>query len=247
MSTLPSPARRTAGFTVAEILITMTIGTLAMAGALGVLITGMRAMYRDTQRLATDSALRRLTMHVTKETVDSSEFYVLPTYESLDGSINLETDISPLAPEDPEPGQPQLAAGDCLVLVTRKTVEKTANVRQFRIYYRVAKVASAEGPLRYYESTNYGTDGTTTALATLLNGVNLKTTPTLTGSRVLAEKTRGKPKKDGSGYHPVFSTEATVPSATNESVSLNIEVITGTTVNNLLSSSTFNYTISPRR
>jgi len=34
---------------------------------------------------------------------------------------------------------------------------------------------------------------------------------------------------------------------TNDSVSINIEGINGSTVNNLLSSTSFNYTISPRK
>jgi hypothetical protein len=34
---------------------------------------------------------------------------------------------------------------------------------------------------------------------------------------------------------------------TNDSVSINVEIINGTTANSMLSSSSFNYTISPRR
>jgi hypothetical protein len=133
------------------------------------------------------------------------------------------------------------------VLVTRVTVDQTSNVRQFRIYYRTVKTPEEQGELRYYESDDYGSDGTSTSLTSLLNAVKLKTTPAYPGTRVLASITRGKPKADGTGYFPVFSTQATVPAATNESVSLNIEVINGKSATNMLSSSSFNYTISPRR
>ena len=48
-------------------------------------------------------------------------------------------------------------------------------------------------------------------------------------------------------FYPIFSSEAPTITASNESFSINVEFINGTTVNNLLSSSSFNYTVSPRR
>lgn len=238
-----------AGFTLTEVMITMSIALIVTAGASGILLMGLRTMYKDTQRLVTDATLRQLTLHVAKQTIDASGFYLFPTYEKLDGSVNLDTDVAQLDPAEPEEGEIQLASGDCLVLVTRVRVEATSNVRQFRIYYRAVTSADAQGSLRYYESPPYGTaeTGTATPLATLLNGVNLKVTPAYPGSRVLAATTRGKRREDGSGYYPVFSTQGTVTTAANESISLNIEVINGTSANNLLSSSSFNYTISPRK
>ncbi len=250
MTTRPLTRRRSRGYTLTEIMVTTTVLGLVTAGTLSVFIMGMRSMYRDIERLSTDSTLRRLTLHVAKETIDSTEFYVFPTYESLDGSVNLTTDISPLDPADPDEGETQLASGDCLVLVTRVSIDTTSNVRQFRIYYRPVKIAGAQGSLRYYESALFGTEATGSAspLATLLNAVNLKTTPAFAGSREIATTTRGKPDPDDEdGFFPIFSTEATVPTATNESVSLNVEVINGSSSLNLLSSSSFNYTISPRR
>jgi prepilin-type N-terminal cleavage/methylation domain-containing protein len=238
---------RQAAFTLTEIMITMTIMSLVIAGTLTVFMSGLRSMYKDIERLNTDATLRRVTLHVAKETIDSTEFYVFPNYQSLDGSVDLTDDISPLDPEEPDGDEIQLASGDCLVLVTRVTVEQTSNVRQFRIYYRTVTSPSAQGELRYYESADFGDDGTESSLTSLLNAVKLKTTPVYPGSRVLASITRGKPKADGTGYYPIFSTQATVPAATNESVSLNIEVINGKSATNMLSSSTFNYTISPRR
>lgn len=242
----PRRAARNAAYTVPEMLITITIFSMVMAGTLSVFLMGMRSMYKDIERLQTDSTLRQLTLHVAKETIDSTEFYVFPDYRTLDGDVDLDNDISPLDPAEPEEDELQLASGDCLVLVTRVNIDNTSNVRQFRIYYRVVTETAAQGPLRYYESRDYGAAGTGTPLNDLLDAVNLKTTPIFPTSRVLAANSRGRPKVGG-GYYPVFCTEATVPTATNESVSLNIEVINGKSAVNLLSSSSFNYTISPRR
>lgn len=241
-----SAARHPAGYTLTEMIISTTILGMVTAGTMAVFLMGMRSMYKDVERLNTDATLRQLTLHVAKETIDSTEFYVLPTYEKLDGSLDLTGDIAPLDPAEPDVGEIQLASGDCLVLVTRVNIDNTSNVRQFRVYYRAVTTAAAMGPLRYYEGRDYGDSGTATSLSVLLNAVNLKATPAYAGSRVLAANTRGRPKTGG-GYFPVFSTEATVPTATNESVSLNIEVINGSSTVNMLSSSSFNYTISPRR
>lgn len=246
-SSLPSGC---SGFTLTEVLITVTIMMLVSAGALAVFLNGSKAMYKDMQRLATDAALRKITLQVAKETIDSSEFYVFPTYEALDGNVDLVADLSPLYIDSVHT---QVAYGDCLVLVTRVTVDDTSNVRQFRIYYRTVTSPDQQGELRYYEGTDYGTSGTATTLTSLLNTINLRTTPAYAGSRVLASIARGRQKSSTdtstypNTYYPIFSTESTGTTPTNESVSLNVEVVNGSSVNNLLSSSSFNYTISPRR
>lgn len=240
-----------AGFTLVEILITLTIAVLVLGLTLGVFTTCLRAMYRDMQRLATNGALRSFTSQVAKETLDSTEFYVFPDYRKLDGSVDLAADVSSL---DPDSGVYQ-AFGDCLVLVTRVATSAMANVRQFRIYYRsttgTTHNVDAEAPIRYYESTDYGASGTATALTALLNGVNLKANPNLTGSRQVVQNTRGRlqsPVPTTAPFcYPIFSTESATPTPTNDSVSINVEIINGTTANNLLSSSSFHYTISPRK
>ena len=68
-----------------------------------------------------------------------------------------------------------LAYGDCLVLVTRVTTGSTANVRKFRVYYRIPLNSAGglvnplagtnvdlTGPVYYYQSADYGVDGTAT-------------------------------------------------------------------------------------
>jgi hypothetical protein len=48
-------------------------------------------------------------------------------------------------------------------------------------------------------------------------------------------------------FYPIFSSESSTATPVNDGVSINVEIINGTTAANQLSSSSFNYTISPRR
>ncbi len=240
--------RPTAGFTLVEIMVSMTIVCLVMGLALATFTNGLRVMYKDTQRLVTNSNLRAFTAQVTKETLDATEFIVFPTYQQLDGNVNLATDAAPNTVETN--GDFEQAYGDCLVLVTRTaTDDNNAKVRDFRIYYRVATATSTQAPIRYYQSTDYGAAGTATDLTTLLNGVNLNANPNIAGSRQLVALARGRGKLGSNPvtYYGIFACESPVASPTNNSVSINVEIINGTSVINMLSSSSFNYTISPRR
>ena len=249
----PSPFQRRSpgqrGYSLVELMVALTIGAIVLAGTMGVFIAGMRAMYRDSKRLETNASLRYFIAQVSKETLDSTEFYVFPTYESLDGSVNLTDDVSAL---EADAYGTYLAYGDCLVLATRVAAsDETSNVRQFRIYYRVRKPnesAAAIAPLRYYESTDYGTTGTNTSLTALVNAVNLKQSPLISGSRQIVARARGRPVNGSeTDCYPIFSTESATASPTNDSVSINVEVIDGNAATHMLSSSSFNYTISPRK
>lgn len=225
----------------------MTIVGMAMAGAMGIFVMGLKVMYRDGERLATNASLRYFIAQMSKETLDATEFYVFPNYTKLDGNVNLSTDVATLQADS---YGTQLAYGDCVVLVSRvDTDDSTSNIRQFRIYYRVSADTSARAPIRYYASTDYGSSGTASPITTLLNTVNLNATPAITGSRQIIASARGRLQTGSSPayYYPIFATETDTDTPTNYSVSVNVEVINGTTVNNLLSSSSFNYTISPRK
>ena len=227
--------RRTAGFTLVEAM---------MAGTMATFMFGFRTMYKDNQRLATNATLRYFIAQVSKETLDATEFYVFPNYKSLDGNVDLVGDVSSL---QADAFGTFLAYGDCLVLVTRVSATTTANVRQIRIYYRVTTDSEEIAPVRYYESTNWGAAGTSTALGTLINAIKLSNNPTISGSRVIVNNARGRQQTGGTTVYPIFSTESATTSPTNDSVSINVEVINGASVNNMLSSSSFNYTISPRK
>lgn len=243
---VPPPRRRNArGFTLVEVLITMSIATLGMGLAVATFMNGFRTMYRDSVRLATNATLRYVMAHLAQETLDASEFYLFRDYRKLDGDVDLAADI---AVEETDPYGADLRHGDCLLLVTRVTVDETSNIRQFRIYYRVVAAPEQLSELRFYESTDYGVTGTPSSLKSLLDAVNLNATPAFTGSRVVATTTRGRLKTGSDTIcYPIFSAETSSATANNEYISVNVEIISGNSVTNLLSSSSFNYTISPRK
>jgi len=267
MKTMATPSRRARGFTLVEIMISMTIVTLTLALALGTFLFGLRMMYKDNVRLETNAALRYFMAQMSKETLDSSEFYLFPSYQELDGTVVLTS--KPAAAATPSTGADgsisaletdpygtSIAHGDCVVLVTRTSVTSGAAVRQFRIYYRVATVANRnnDAPLRYYESDDYGAASTQTNLEALLNAVSLNATPSssFTASgvvhcRQITPRSKGRRIGATNNFYPTFSSEAPTITASNESFSINVEFINGTTANNMLSSSSFNYTVSPRR
>ncbi len=136
---------------------------------------------------------------------------------------------------------------------------------------------NADAPLRYYETADWGEGTSSASnghllsnLATELNALNISTATTgnsydstgtkynpsagdFAGSKLMCLRTRGRsvpspytPYAAGDRY-PIFSTESSTANATNGFISINAEFINGTSVTNMLSSSSFNYTISPRR
>jgi hypothetical protein len=122
---------------------------------------------------------------------------------------------------------------------------------------------NAEAPLRYYETADWG-EGTSgasnghplSALATTLNAINLSANPSLSGSRLINARSKGRVATSPylTGYSagdliPIFSSESPTQTSTTGFIALNVEFINGANsgTNRLLSSSSFNYTISPRR
>lgn len=260
----PSFRQRPAGFTLAEVLISMSIITIVMGMCMSSFLFGLRTMYKDTQRLQTNANLRSLMAQISKETLDASYFYVLPYYTSLTNSVNLGTapsSMTQILDAADNDYDRWVAHGDCVVLVTKTSQYRTTDIRQIRIYYRTTTTQTqrnAEAPIRYYETADWG-EGTSstsnghTDVAAELNSINLNSNPNRTGSRQLVGRTVGRrvavastPFVVGDRY-PVFSTESPDSTATNGFIAINMEVVNGSTINNLLSSSSFNYTISPRR
>lgn len=273
----PARARSAAarGFTLVEMMMGMTLVVLTMGLTTGTFLLCLRSMYKDAQRMQTNSTLRYFTAHVAKETIDSSEFHIFASYSKLDGSVDLANDVAQQAEAD---YGTEASYGDCLVLVTRVNIDADSNIKQFRIYYRIPASASGTatpsapnntGQIRYYESAVLGGGaGVATPLATLLNGVNLSSNPLISGSRRLVPTARGRPISSSAAhwcplatppyttsnlcthtndYYPIFSSESSTATPVNDGVSINAEIINGTTAANQLSSSSFNYTISPRR
>lgn len=271
MKTTRSAVRpASAGFTLVEVMISMTIVSLVLALSMSTFLFGLRTMYKDTQRLATNASLRSFMAQITKETLDASYFYLFTSYTALDGSVNLATDTASLTFVDAADNDYDkwVAHGDCLVLVTKTSLYRTSDIRQIRVYYRLTTTQTsidAEAPIRYYETADWG-EGTSstsnghTNVTTELNLINLNASPTISGSKLLNARTKGRsvpPSPITGSYpngayvsgnrYPVFSSESPTASSTNGFISINVEFINGSTINNLLSSSSFNYTISPRR
>ncbi len=69
-------SRRSTGFTLAEVMISMTIVSMVMAMCMSTFLFGLRAMYKDTQRLATNANLRSFMAQISKETLDASYFWL---------------------------------------------------------------------------------------------------------------------------------------------------------------------------
>ena len=251
MSTIPSRplhTRRRAGFTLPEILIAGVIATMATVATMGTFLFGLRTMYRNGQRLETNASLRYFLGHITTNSMDSTEFLLLPNYTALDGDVDLGTSWpeSSLAQPSTDSFGSALAQGDCLVLVKRLTLDPTARIQRVRIYYRGTTDSQIMAPILYFER-DFGASGSANSREDILNTISLPTTPT-GGVRRLVAQGIGRRDLAGSTYLPIFSAET--PSGTTPSfasVALNLEVINGTNTNNMLSSSSFNYVISPRK
>jgi len=277
MKTL-SPSKRASqtGFTLFEVMISMTIVVLVSGMAMSTYLFGLRTMYKDTQRLATNASLRSFMAQISKETLNASYFYLFPYYTALDGSVQLEAQTTPtviasdtaaltLVDAADDDYDKWVAHGDCLVLITKTSEYRTTDIRQIRIYYRTTTnqtTTNANAALRYYETTDWGEGSSSTSnghptsgLATELNGINLNSNANIAGSKLISATTRGRKvpspytgySASGIDYYPMFSSESPTNSNTNGFISINIEFINGTSINNMLSSSSFNYTISPRR
>jgi len=267
---MTSPAgnsrRRVAGFTLVEAIISLTIGIMVIGMALSTFLVGLRTMYKDNQRLASNASLRTFMAQISNETIDASYFYLFPYYTSLNGAVSLTTGPSTLTQDfdsSTDVFDRWVAHGDCLVLITKTSDYRSTDIRQIRIYYRVTTsqtTLNTEAPLRYYETADWG-EGTSSisnghplsGLATELNSINLNANPNLSGSKQLNARSQGrKVPSPYTGYtagdcYPMFSTESATQTATNGFIAINVEFINGTDANNLLSSSSFNYTISPRK
>lgn len=264
------PRRGQAAFTLVEVLISLSVVTIVMSMCMSTFLFGLRTMYKDSQRLETNASLRSLMAQISKETLDASFFYLFPYYTDVDTSVSLVagasggpssmTQIENAADDDYDKW---VAHGDCLVLVTTTSQHRTTDIRQIRIYYRIVTnqtQRNSQAAIRYYESADWG-EGTSSVsnghplsgLAAELEGINLAGNPNRASTKQLVAKTVGRtvpspytPFASGDRY-PVFSSESPDATASNGYIAINMEVVNGTTVNNMLSSSSFNYTVSPRR
>ncbi len=269
---LNSVLARSRGFTLVEIMVSLTVVVTVLSMCMTTFVYGLRIMYKDSERLKSNASLRSFMAQVSKETMDASYFYLFPYYTAIDANVNLSTDVVQLQLIDAagDDYDKWVGHGDCLVLVTKTSEYRDTDIRQIRIYYRVIQnqaERNTETELRYYETADWGegpvddnNDATVetnghTSVAAELNLINLLSNPRPTGNntKLLSLRTKGRavpapylPYAANDRY-PMFSAEAADSISTNSFVSINIEFINGSNINSLLSSSSFNYTISPRR
>jgi prepilin-type N-terminal cleavage/methylation domain-containing protein len=249
MNTSPRTSKKNHGFTLVEIMFSMTISVLVIGLTLGLFLQCLRIMYYDSVRLDTNANLRKFIAHISKEGLDASEFYLFPSYQTLDGDVSLDTDVSATTTD---PYGKTVAHGDCIVLVMRTSSAAEAPIRQFKIYYRVATAAARNdlSPIRFYDSGDVTATGphiTKADLEALLDSVNLSGTPSITGSRLMAEQAKGRLIPASTNSHPIFSSESPTVTPTNESFVINTEIVQGSGTSRMISSSSFNYIITPRR
>jgi prepilin-type N-terminal cleavage/methylation domain-containing protein len=258
MNKHPTNPTRRSGFTLVEMMISMFVMTVVLSMTMSVFMYSLRLMYKDNQRLATNASLRACMAQMTKQTLDSSILYVFPYYTALDGSVNLATDTSAQAINATSGGYEE-GNGDCLVLVTT-SIASPKKIRQVRIYYRVTTNQTQmnnDAAVRYYDSGDWGEGAGNTRLyaddtdmQTVLNTINLNANPNLTGSKQINARSRGRKIPASTNLYPIFSTSQPAGTQGDDStVSVNVEFLNGSNASgtNLLSSSSFNYTISPRR
>lgn len=246
-----------AGFTLVEIMVSMTILMLVMGMTLSQFVISMRMLYRDAARAETNANLRRFTGTLTRQTIDASEFYLFPYHKALDGNVDLTADKAPLVVGTDDIYD---ANGDCLVLITKTTDQSPVMIRRIRIYYRETTdqaTMNVEAPIRLYDTGESGTWGESASnthpysnIKAALDTINLSTNSKLAGSTEVYARTRGRKKSSSTDLYPIFSSSS--PSQTSSSdatVTINVEFMNGSKASgtNLLSSSSFNYTISPRR
>jgi len=255
-----NPRSATSGFTLVEVMISMAVCVSVLGMAMSTFLFGLRTMYKDTIRIQTNGAMRFFTAQMAKETVDASEFYLFPDYTSLDGSVDIAAIDTVHTTNDLAlvNGTTGLASGDCIVLVSRTSLATGGKIKQIRVYFRTVTAANVatSGSIRYYEGEDYdpnndGTGGSSTALTTLLNAItlssNIKYTATNAKNREITSLAKGRKSDTTSTYYPMFCSDIPYLSPANQSFSINVEFIQGVSAINMVSSSSFNYTVSPRR
>jgi prepilin-type N-terminal cleavage/methylation domain-containing protein len=274
MKSIRSSRRGQSAFTLIEVLISMSVVSMVMGMCMSTFLFGLRTMYKDSKRLETNASLRSLMAQISKETLDASYFYVFPYYTRINTNTSLVPD-TPTGSGPSSMAQIENAAdddydkwvahGDCLVLVTTTSAFRTTDIRQIRIYYRTVTTQAQRNThlnaaMRFYETPDW-TEGTAGAsnthplsnLAAELNAINLNANPNRSGSKQLVPQTIGRVVPSpytpfaANDRYPVFSSESPDSTSTNGFIAINMEVVTGNNINNMLSSSSFNYTVSPRR
>jgi prepilin-type N-terminal cleavage/methylation domain-containing protein len=149
---MPSPRPRPSGFTLIELMVSVGILGLVIAGVVGFTRQALKIYYYDSLRLLVNRDIRTFTSEMLTNTVYSNYFQLYSNFETRrNGTID-----ATLAN-----GQ----SGDFLVLVYASTVDGVTTVNRLVGYYRDPD-ASGVGPVRSFDVavSPAVTIGTTTSL-----------------------------------------------------------------------------------
>ncbi|MFP4261193.1 MAG: PilW family protein [Opitutales bacterium] len=222
-SHLPRPLRKK-GFTLVEIIVTMTILTIVMAGLATFMVDSARGMFWSVNKAKISKDIRLFTLRITKETLGANVGYVYPNYQ--------------LANRDDISDRRQSGtSGDCLVLIHTDpypTINDPKHYNRIVIYYREADEDGVSPVYRVEKTfdpplpidTTAGVDHFESFLATHF----LSHSPA--DSEVVLELARGL--ADGRLFRNVG----------NNSFVINGEIIHGNEIKEV--TNTYNLTISPR-
>ncbi|QYM79556.1 prepilin-type N-terminal cleavage/methylation domain-containing protein [Horticoccus luteus] len=166
MRTASPSARPSGGFTLVEILITMTILGLVSAGALRFTMHALNIFHYDAGRIKVNRDIRSFTQQMTTNAVYSSYFRIFPSFSQrsvTSGGVTTDAAVSD--------GQ----SGDFLLLVFADTDITSGKTLISRIigYYRDPEnpsVATSTGPVRKFDRTlSPAVDAAVTPLYQILN------------------------------------------------------------------------------
>lgn len=157
-----NPLGRSRGFTLVEIMVSVTIVGLVIVGAIGLVVQTLKTYYYDSARIRINRDIRTFTQDMDTDAAYSNYFLIFPNFTSRTQNSGANDYI--LADGE---------SGDFLLLVSTTTnaATGTSYITKFIGYYRDAS-GTAAGPVRKFTvsipNVNPATLGAT-PIATLLN------------------------------------------------------------------------------
>lgn len=238
MTRRPSTRKRAhdrRGFTIVEIMVATAIAVTALSIAAGAMITSSRLVYDSSRRLELNSRVRLFTDRFAKDTIDANAFFILTSYEGLDGNADLiGADEDSAVVNQPLPSG---SSGDCVVLEYRDDPDRRAAITRIRVYFRDTNVATQAAPIRYLEIAIPNAEQSR-SLNDLVNEKIDLSNDRATHPTLVSYSVSGIVPSDSSDVQPIFFNH------NNRAVSVNFRMETSGARR---SASAYNFTISPRR
>lgn len=135
-----SRRRRSAGFTLVEILITTTVMGLVTLGILRVFVQALSIYHYDVGKLLVNKDMRTFTTEMSENATYANYFRIFPSHTNLTRSVN-----TLINPADPDQGYTTAivdtslndgTSGDCLVLVYKDPANDRL-ISRILVYFRV--------------------------------------------------------------------------------------------------------------